>query len=239
MRNTRLQLLFFLVLGGVILLGGCAKKKVAATTPPPTPQISPAPTVSLTATPNTIERGQSTTLTWQATNATQTTIEGIGPVGASGSQLVLPKVSTTYTLTAIGPGGTKNASVRVAVTEPSKPAAQTQDLSQKVRDIFFDYDKYDIRGDQKQAEETDSKLLSQDPAAKVLIEGHCDERGSTEYNIALGENRAKSMKDALVSLGISPDRIKVISYGKEKPFCSQHDEACYRQNRRAHIIVTP
>jgi len=71
---------------------------------------------------------------------------------------------------------------------------------------------------------------------KFLIEGHCDERGSTEYNLALGDNRANSIKQALISLGISADRIRTISYGKEKPFCTESTEACWAQNRRAHFV---
>ena len=82
----------------------------------------------------------------------------------------------------------------------------------------------------------DARFLKQHPNMKFTVEGHCDERGSTEYNLALGDNRANSTKQALVSLGISGDRIRTISYGKEKPFCTESTEACWAQNRRAHFV---
>ena len=95
-----------------------------------------------------------------------------------------------------------------------------------VKDIFFDYDKFDLRSDQSHSTQTDAAFLTQHPDIKILIEGHCDDRGSEEYNLALGDNRASSLKNSLVTQGVSEDRIKTISYGKERPFCSEDNEQC-------------
>ena len=105
-----------------------------------------------------------------------------------------------------------------------------------MKDAFFDYDKYDIRPDARDALARTAEFLRRYPEAKVTIEGHCDERGSQEYNIALGEERAESVKKFLVSLGIGAERMNVVSYGKERPFCTEHDEACWQQNRRGHFV---
>ena len=224
-------------LAAVLMLGACAKK--AAPPPPPPPPPPPAPTASLTANPNTVQKGQSSTLTWQTTNATDVSIEGIGPVQPNGSQSVTPADSTTYRLTAKGPGGTQEATARVTVTQPPPPPpsmTEEQMFNQTVKDIFFDYDKYDIRPDAQATLQADAQWLQAHPNVNFTIEGHCDERGSTEYNLALGDNRANSAKQALVQLGVNANRIKTISFGKEKPFCTEHNEACWQQNRRAHFV---
>jgi peptidoglycan-associated lipoprotein len=222
----------------VLATAGCKKKPVAPPPPPPPP---PQPTASLTANPNSIQRGESTTLTWQTTNATDVTLEGIGAVQANGSQQVTPTESTTYRLTARGAGGTQEATARVTVIQPSAPpvAAAPGDeqlFAQNVRDAFFDYDKSNIRPDAQQALMADAAFLQQHPNIRFTIEGHCDERGSTEYNLGLGDRRATAAKDFLVQQGVSADRMRTISYGKEKPFCSSHDEQCWQQNRRAHFV---
>jgi len=217
---------------------GCQKKEVA---PPPPPAPPPQPTASLTANPNSIQRGESTTLTWQTTNATEITLEGIGTVPANGSQDVTPTQSTTYRLTAKGAGGTQEATARVTVAVPSAPPAaagvsEEQLFNQNIKDAFFDYDKSDIRPDAQQALMADAAFLQQHPNMRFTIEGHCDERGSTEYNLGLGDRRATAVKDFLVQQGVGADRIRAISYGKEKPFCTSHDEQCWQQNRRGHFV---
>ena len=226
-------------LGAIMMLGAC-KKKVAPPPPPPPPPPA-APTASLTANPNSIEKGQSTTLTWQTTNTTDASIDSIGAVQPNGSQQVTPSDSTTYHLTAKGPGGTQEATARVTVTAPPPPTAapsatEEELFSQSVKDIFFDYDKYDVRADQQSALQGDADFLKQHSGIRVTLEGHCDERGSTEYNLALGDNRANAVRNALVQAGIGADRIKTISYGKEKPFCTQSNEECWQQNRRGHFV---
>jgi peptidoglycan-associated lipoprotein len=226
-------------LGAIMTLGAC-KKKVAPPPPPPPPP-PPAPTASLSANPNTIDKGQSSTLTWQTTNATDVSIDGIGAVQPNGSQQVTPADSTTYHLTAKGAGGTQEATARVTVNQPPPPPPQPtvtdQELfSQNVKDVFFDYDKYDIRPDQQTAIQANAQFLAQHPNINFTIEGHCDERGSTEYNLALGDNRANAVKNALVQAGVNGSRIKTISYGKEKPFCTESNEQCWQQNRRGHFV---
>jgi len=105
-----------------------------------------------------------------------------------------------------------------------------------VKDIFFDYDKYDITPADQATIQADAEFLKSHPNITFTIEGHCDERGSTEYNLALGDNRANAARQALVQLGVPADRIRTISYGKEKPFCTESTEQCWQQNRRAHFV---
>jgi len=229
-----------IALGAIMMLGAC-KKKVAPPPPPPPPS-APAPTASLTASPNSIQRGQSTTLTWETSGATDVSIDGIGAVQASGSQQATPTESTTYTLTAKGAGGSQQATARVTLTEPPPPPPVTAGPSdeelfaQSVKDIYFDYDKYDVRATEQAALQGDIAYLQQHPSVHITIEGHCDSRGSTEYNLALGDNRAGAVKNALVQGGVTADRIRTISYGKERPFCTDENEACYQQNRRGHFV---
>jgi peptidoglycan-associated lipoprotein len=106
-----------------------------------------------------------------------------------------------------------------------------------VKDAYFDYDKADIRADARDALSQTAQFLRSYPQLKVVIEGHCDERGSTEYNLALGDRRAAATKQFLVSLGISADRMETVSYGKERPFCTESNEQCWQQNRRGHFIM--
>ena len=233
-----IALVFMLV--AVLMLGAC-KKKVAPPPPPPPPP-APAPTASLSASPNTIQTGQSTTLTWETTNATDVSIDGIGAVQANGSQQVSPTESTTYHLVAKGAGGTQDATARVTVNAPPPPpppsSTDEELFSRNVKDIYFDYDKSDIRADQQAAVQGDASFLSSHPNIQFIVEGHCDERGSTEYNLALGDRRANSVKDALVQAGVNTSRIKTISYGKEKPFCTESNEACWQENRRGHFVYS-
>ncbi len=238
MKQNRLNWLIAILSFAVLLtVSGCKKKE---TPPPPPPPPPPAPTASLSANPSSIEKGQSTTLTWQTQNATDVSIEGIGKVDPSGSRQETPADSTTYRLTAKGPGGTQDATARVTVTVPPPPPqpgpSDEQLFSQNVKDAFFDYDKYDVRADAQQALQADAQFLAQHPNIRFTIEGHCDERGSTEYNLGLGDNRANAAKNFLVQNGVSADRIKTISYGKEKPFCTESNETCWQQNRRAHFV---
>jgi peptidoglycan-associated lipoprotein len=238
-KHNRLKWIFLIVLlGSVLTLGGC-KKKVAAPPPPP-PSPPAAPTATLSADPDTIQPGQSSTLTWQTQNATDVTLDG-NKVDPNGSRRVSPTQSTTYRLAAKGAGGTQEATTRVTVTPPPppppQPSATDEELfSRNVRDIFFDYDKYDIRPDQQAALQSDAQFLAQHPAMRFTIEGHCDERGSTEYNLALGDNRANAVKNALIQAGVGADRISTISYGKEKPFCTESNEQCWQQNRRGYFV---
>jgi peptidoglycan-associated lipoprotein len=105
-----------------------------------------------------------------------------------------------------------------------------------LEDAFFDFDDFSLRSDAKSALENDGKFLQSNASARVVIEGHCDERGSVEYNLALGEKRARAAKDYLVSYGIPSSRLTTISYGKERPFDQGHDESAWSKNRRAHVV---
>jgi peptidoglycan-associated lipoprotein len=107
-----------------------------------------------------------------------------------------------------------------------------------LKDAFFDYDKADLRDDARSALSTDAEWLKRYRSVQFLIEGHCDERGTSEYNLALGDRRANAAKEYLVSLGVDASRVKTVSYGKERPFCSESSEDCWQQNRRAHFLVT-
>jgi len=228
------------VLAGALSFAGCSKKAAQAT-PPPAPPAPPAPTATLAASPDAIQQGNSTTLTWQTQNASDITITGLGTVPASGTRSVTPDASTTYTLVAKGPGGTEDASARVTVTSPvanRTPSPSDEDLFAKnVKDVWFDYDKADIRSDQALTAQNDASFLLQHPSIKVLVEGHCDNRGSEEYNLALGTSRAESLKRTLLEQGVSADRVQTMSYGKEKPFCTQDNDQCWQQNRVDHFSV--
>ena len=111
-------------------------------------------------------------------------------------------------------------------------------ISKELKDVFYDYDKYDVREDQTANLQANADFLKKWPKVRILIEGHCDERGTSEYNMALGSKRANAAKDYIVSLGVDASRVETISFGKEKPFATGHDEDSWWQNRRAHFIAT-
>jgi peptidoglycan-associated lipoprotein len=234
-------------LAAVVTLAACHKKQPPApVTPPPPP---PQPTAQLSVNPSTINTGQSATLTWSSENATSVTIDPIGKVDLSGQRTVNPTESTTYHLTATGPGGTAEQTARITVNQPPPPPVQQQaaapetDADSFARnmenkgDVYFDYDSFSIRPDAQATLQSDAQWLKQHPNSKVTIEGHCDERGSTEYNLTLGDNRARAVRDALVQLGVPAGQMGTISYGKEKPFCTESNESCWQQNRRAHFTL--
>jgi len=248
-----------LALALVVFAAGC-KKKVAPPAPappaqapaPPPPPPPAAPLVAqFTAEPSSIQRGQSSTLRWEVTgNVTSVSINnGVGAVQATGNTRVNPSDSTTYTLTATGAGGTQTATATVTVTAPPPPPppppppARTVTLEERlsgdVQDAYFDYDKTDIRSDARDTLTKDAgalkAILSDFPNASIVIEGHCDERGSAEYNLGLGDRRASSAKEFLQQLGLPADRLKTVSYGKERPQCTEHDESCWQKNRRVHF----
>jgi len=253
MRRSLYALAAAAVLLALLVSGaGCGKKvtapppSVAKETPPPSPSPpAPAPTISLNASPSAIESGQSTTLSWNSSNATTVTIDnGVGTVEASGSRAIGPSVSTTFMARATGPGGSAVAEARVtvtaptAVTPPPMPAiSDSEFFSHNIKDAFFDYDQYNIRDDARAALQADARVLRERPGIRVTIEGHCDERGSEKYNLALGDRRANAAKDFLVSQGIDGSRIDTISYGMERNVCEQHNEECWQLNRRAHLVM--
>lgn len=161
-------------------------------------------------------------------------------VGQASPGTVGPQAATT-TQTSPGP------SAKAAETAISRPAAPRETAvpptprpgtsgESPLQDVFFDFDKATIRHDQKAALAQDITWLKAHPAAKIIVEGHCDERGTAEYNLALGDRRAKAVRDALVAAGIAAGRIRTVSYGKERPSLLGHDESAWKFNRRAHFV---
>jgi peptidoglycan-associated lipoprotein len=126
------------------------------------------------------------------------------------------------------------------VEEETLSSAQISELIRKlqeqIKDIHFDFDKYDIRQDDIPTLKKVATVLQKYPKLKVIIEGHCDERGTNEYNFALGQKRANSAKQYLITLGVPSSKIEIISYGEEKPLCNEHNEECWQKNRRAHFV---
>lgn len=221
----------------------CSKKPVTKSTatyaPPPSAM---KPTVTLSADRTSVNKGESARLSWTSTDAQNLSIAPeVGAVAAKGSTVVAPGSSTTYTLTASGPGGNADTSLRISVNAP--PVSETpktpsldQLFLEEVRDAYFDYDSAEINGVTREALRRTADFLKGYPQMHVTIEGHCDERGSTEYNLALGDRRANAVKQYLISLGIPDERFNAVSFGKEKPFCTEAKEACYTRNRRGHFV---
>jgi peptidoglycan-associated lipoprotein len=246
----------------MISAAGCKKKApVVNTPPPPTPRASGNDDTtsatplsvrinSFTGEPRSIERGQSATLRWSVGNSTDISIDqGLGAVAANGSRQVFPSQTTTYTLTAKGTAtqDTRSVTIEVSSSVPPPPPPRTsgpgetpaQILSREAQDVYFDYDKNDIRADGRETLTQDAavikRILAADPGFTIVIEGHCDERGSEEYNLALGDRRALAVKEFLVQLGVPDERLKTISFGKERPVCTDENEGCYQKNRRGHL----
>lgn len=232
------------LLATLTIVTGCKKK---TTTPPSAetaPVVSgPTPTAQLTATPNAISAGDQVVLSWRTTDADSVTIDGIGTVPSTGVKNVQPTVSTSYHLMARGPGGVADSTARVTVTAPPAVSVPTSAMSEdesfkaNVQDIFYDYDSAEIRTDAQAMLSKNAAYLNSHPNVRFIIGGYCDERGSNEYNLALGQNRAEAARDALVNAGVSASRIRVISFGKEKPFCTESTEDCWQQNRRAGFAL--
>ena len=197
----------------------------------------------MTATPTVISAGDQVQLTWRTTDASAVSIDGIGDVPSSGVKTVTPTTSTTYHLVARGEGGSADASASVTVNAPPAVVVPTNTMSAEeefkanVQDIFFDYDTDAIRTDAQATLSKDAGYLASHPDVKIVLGGYCDERGSDEYNLALGQKRADAAKNALVTAGVAATRIREISYGKEKPFCTESDESCWQQNRRAGFAM--
>jgi len=226
----------------LVAVAGCKKKPLPPEAPPPPPVAAPAPTAQLSATPTVISAGDQVVLTWSTTNASSVGIDGIGDVPTSGTRTVTPSASTTYHLTAHGEGGSADASASVTVNPPPVVAqpvtmSEEEEFNANVQPAFFDYDTAAIRADAQAVLSKDASYLVSHPNVKFVIGGYCDERGSNEYNIGLGQNRADAAKDALVAAGVAASRIRVVSYGKEKPFCTESTEECWQQNRRAGFTL--
>jgi len=153
------------------------------------------------------------------------------PAGSSSSQPAM---------TAPGGGSGAGGTTPSNPTPPgTRPSPKEFVAIPELRDVFFDFDKYDVRPGDAKVLDANASWLKSNPDNLVLIEGHCDERGTNEYNLALGERRAKATMNYLVSQGIQASRITIISYGEERPLCSEKTEDCWAKNRRAHFLVKP
>ncbi len=176
-------------------------------------------------------------------DASSTTKEKSAPVTAAApvetikpeGMVTIPEERRSTTETAREPQAAPSAPSEgpVSALERGTPSA---DMSQ-VADIFFDFDRYAIRRDAQPVLERNAIWMKKTPGKSVLIEGHCDERGTQAYNLVLGEKRARSTKHYLEDLGVPASRLKIVSYGEMRPFCKERDEDCYQQNRRAHFVV--
>jgi len=259
-RSSKHKALIFLLL----TLGSFScKHKAAAAAPAAPPPVAAAaapsvasPTVTLRIDRPAITRGQSATLTITSQNATSVTIDpALGTVPLNGDRQITPASSVTYVATARGPGGTANDSVRVTVNDPPAPAATPirataptatpaplaldEQIRRSMQTILFDYDKADIRADQTTRVQAAAAFLKQNPSLRFTIEGHCDDRGSEEYNLALGDRRANAVKQYLVGQGIAESRLATVSYGEERSVCHDQTEDCYQRNRRAAFAKVP
>ncbi len=240
-----IRALLYTVLGTVLLSSACAKKpEVVATAPPP---VAAGPLVKEPGGPTSAEPGLRPSV---AEPRTASQPEGIGTPkgperpsipGKTGKEGDGPQPRDAGTASSIPlPPGTE------AITPPPSPpreepvaqVAQSAPRESPLKDIFFDFDKAEIRQDAKGPLDEDIRWLKANPRSAITIEGHCDERGTSEYNLGLGERRAKVTKDYLVASGIDNKRLTTVSYGKERPFVLGHDESAWKWNRRAHFVVT-
>jgi peptidoglycan-associated lipoprotein len=262
LRPNRAVLSLIMVM--VLIASACSKKTPIPPPPPPAAAAgatngpsgggSGRPVIAeFSVEPSSIEVGQSAVLRWNVTGSTNVAIDhGIGTVPASGTGRQTPANTTTYLLTATGTAGDTTATATVTVTGPVAPPPAPRSTTGNIgtlekrvqsdlRDVLFDYDSNNIRDDARAALTGDAdalkRIFTDFPNASVNVEGHCDERGSAEYNLGLGDRRATSARDFLTQLGVPADRLKTISYGKERPVCTESDESCWQRNRRAHFSV--
>lgn len=252
-----------LLLGAVVLMtfsAGCGKKHPLPPPPPPGTTTtrgtgSGKPAATFTAEPSSVDRGQSALLRWSVNDSNYVSIDTFGAVQPNGERRVTPYETTTYHLTADGPGGRVTAEAMVTVNpgNPSVPPPSntttgagsnlslTDRVAQQVQDVFFAYGEFNIPDESRSILTRDAEairsILRDFPSASLIVEGHCDERGSAEFNLGLGDRRATSAKDILVQLGVPAEKLRTVSYGKERPQCTEQTEECYARNRRAHIMA--
>ena len=240
----------------LLAAGSACTKKTSVLAPPAAPakvevveapKPNPPTVVAFMVEPKSIQRGQSANLNWRVVDATRVEIDHeIGSVAAAGERRVSPDEATTYRLIASGPGGEAAATTTLDVVLPPpapKPVAPPPTISERLqnemRDVYFDFDRSKIRPDARselaQNATALKSILSDFPTTTVILEGHCDERGSAEYNLGLGDRRGAAVKSLLGELGVETKRLLVISYGKERPQCTESNEACWQKNRRVHF----
>ena len=211
-----------------------------------------APKALIEVEPSSIMSGEKALLTWSTENATAVRISpAIGLVDPSGTREVAPTQDTVYTLTAEGAGGVTTVSARLSIVgdgglPSNRSGLSSEDIAPpfdsmvgQIRDVYFDYDASGFSPEMEQVLLENGRLLmdlfADYPRGTVLIEGHCDERGTNEYNLALGDRRAQAVKDHLTAQGVPADRIRTVSLGEERPQCYEATESCWSSNRRAHF----
>jgi peptidoglycan-associated lipoprotein len=230
---------FVLVL--VVALAGCAKRPATTAAVAPAPTGTGATTGSMATTPPSAT--MQPTQPGRPGTATTPPPAAMQP-GQPGSGTGTGTAPGTGTGTGTGPGtgtGTAPGGAGTGATAARPPEARPQPrefvADPNLKDVFFDFDKYDIRPEDAKTLDANANWLKSNPNQLVLIEGHCDERGTNEYNLALGERRAKAAMNYLVSQGVQASRITIISYGEERPTCADKTESCWARNRRAHFLV--
>ena len=212
-----------IVLG--LFISGCAKRPQSVETS------APAPTGAVARTPEPAPRGAPTT--------PEVTTPGTRP-GAPELQPPMPsppRPAPAVPPSVVAPQAPPSAQPP-AVARPAGPvaAAEFREVV-ALKDIHFDFDKYDIRPDAARVLDANVDWMKSNPDATILVEGHCDERGTNDYNLALGDRRARATMNYLVARGVAASRIRTISYGEERPLCAAHTEACWARNRRAHFLA--
>jgi len=161
-----------------------------------------------------------------------------GAAGATGSP-ASPSAPASSGATPMQPSTPATATPTVSPSGGARPVPRDFTAIADLKDVFFDFDKYDIRPTDAKMLDANAAWLKSHENMLVLVEGHCDERGTNEYNLALGERRAKATMNYLVAQGVQANRITIISYGEERPVCTEHTEACWAKNRRAHFLIKP
>ncbi len=254
MRRSPVLVATLVLLASWLAVTACHKNPPNTTALPQAPEAAPPatpgpPVCKLTAEPAAVEQGKSVTLSWTSENATDVTLDpGLGKQLTEGSATASPEASTTYILTATGPGGSATCTARITVSPaaPPSPSVSEENIAgggaggpwtSQVKDILFDYDSADLRPDAQQILTTDGALLKEHPGVAVNVEGNCDQRGSEEYNLGLGQRRANAARDFLVNLGLPASSISTISYGKDRLTCTENTEDCWQQNRRDHLAL--
>ena len=176
----------------------------------------------------------------------------VGTVPAQGNRDVSPRALTRYTLTATGPAGQASALAIVQMIQAPPPVSRSDPrgspademeslLRQRTADVFFEYDRAELTDETRQQLVRTATFLREIfaafPKGRVIIEGHCDERGSAEYNLGLGDWRAAAVQEVLLGLGFPPGRLSILSWGKEVPQCTDSTEECWKRNRRVHFVA--
>ncbi|MCX8031007.1 MAG: peptidoglycan-associated lipoprotein Pal [Thermodesulfovibrionales bacterium] len=157
------------------------------------------------------------------------------PIDKKDERLIAPQIKDEPKK--IPPQQTEIMEKEIIKAQPGIMEAKIRELQSSLKDVYFDYDRYDIKEEAKGIIRELAQLMQKNKDIKVIIEGHCDERGTNEYNLGLGDKRANAVKNYLMSLGIPSKRIETVSYGEEKPVCRESTEACWSKNRRAHFVL--